>query len=179
VYGYGKKKKLDFLDHKNSSYKITILDVDEGRSECFVMSKSEYPQNPQSAVGAIVMRGGKVLLVRRNKPPGMGLWAIPGGRVTLGETLREAARREVKEETGVTVKVKDPVYAFDLIERDDQGRIRFHYVIVDLLADYVGGELNPDSDASEARWISSQELKELSVSQATRELLKDMFQFGC
>lgn len=143
------------------------------------MSMSEYPNSPQSAVGAIVIRENRVLLVKRSNLPGKGLWAIPGGRVKLGETLKEAARREVKEETGVTIRAKDPVYTFDLIERDDQGRIRFHYVIVDLLADYVSGIPNPGSDACEARWVSSQELKGLPVSRTTRELLKKMFQFGC
>jgi 8-oxo-dGTP diphosphatase len=167
----------DYADTSLLRCQITILDVDKGRSEYLTMSKGEYPQNPQSAVGAIVMREGKVLLVRRNKPPSLGLWAIPGGSVKLGETLREAAIREVKEETGITIKVKDPVYSFDVIERDDQGRSRFHYVIVDLLADYVSGEPNAGSDASEARWVSSHELRELPVNKTTRELLKNVFHF--
>ena len=137
-----------------------------------------YPAGPQTAVGAIVFRDDKVLLVKRTNHPGKGLWAIPGGRVKLGETLKEAARREVKEETGVIISPKDPIYVFDLIDRDDEGRIRFHYVIVDLLADYLRGVPSPGTDASEARWISSQELKELPVSKTTRELLKSRFQFG-
>ena len=143
------------------------------------MPRSEYPESPQSAVGAIVIREGRVLLVKRGKQPGKGLWAIPGGRVKLGETLKDAVEREVKEETGVIIRAKDPEYAFDLIEGDDQGRIRFHYVIVDLLADYVSGKPYPGSDACEARWISSQELKGFPVSRTTRKLLKNIFQFGC
>lgn len=143
------------------------------------MSMHEYPDSPQSAVGAIVIRDDKVLLVKRSKPPGKGLWAIPGGCVELGETLKEAAEREVKEEAGIIIRAKNPVYTFDVIQRDDQGRIRFHYVIVDLLADYVSGKPNPSSDASEACWVTPQELEDLPVSQTTKELLKKTIKFGC
>jgi 8-oxo-dGTP diphosphatase len=143
------------------------------------MSIYEYPHSPQSAVGAIVIRDGRVLLVRRGKPPGKGLWAVPGGRVELGETLKEAAEREVREEAGLIIRAKSPVYTFDVIHRDDTGRIRFHYVIVDLLADYVSGEPNPGSDAYDARWVTPQELEELPVSQTTREVLKKTIKFGC
>jgi len=143
------------------------------------MSLHEYPDSPQSAVGVIVIRGDKVLLVKRCNPPGKGLWSIPGGCIELGETLQEAAERELKEETGVAIRARKPVYTFDVIDRDDQGRIRFHYVIVDLLADYVNGEPNPGSDACEARWVTLQELEELPVSRITREVLKKMIQLGC
>jgi 8-oxo-dGTP diphosphatase len=145
------------------------------------MSKSAAPSGggyqagPQTAVGAIVFRDDKVLLVKRVNPPGQGLWAIPGGRVELGETLKEAARREVREETGVIISPKEPVSVFEIIEKDDGGDIRFHYVIIDLLAEYLGGEPNPGTDASEARWISSGELKELPVTETTREFLKSRF----
>ena len=142
------------------------------------MSTDEYPDSPEIAVGAVVIRDEKVLLVKRRKPPGKGLWSIPGGRVELGETLKEAAEREVKEEAGVIIRAKDPVYTFDLIDRDKQGYIRFHYVIVDLLADYVSGKPNPSSDACEARWVTPRELEELPVSRITKEFLKNIIQFG-
>jgi ADP-ribose pyrophosphatase len=137
-----------------------------------------YPENPQSAVGAIVVKDEKILLVKRGRPPGEGLWAIPGGSVKLGETLQEAAEREVKEETGVTVRAGRPVYSFDLIERDDEGRIRFHYIIVDLVADYVGGDPNPMDDASQARWVTLEELDELPASQTTKEVLRKIVRPG-
>lgn len=129
-------------------------------------------------MGAIVIRDNKILMVKRSLPPGKGLWAIPGGRVELGETLQEAAEREVKEETGVTVRAGNPVYTFDLLEQDDAGRIRFHYVIVDLVADHVSGEPNPGDDACEARWVTLKELDELRVSQSTREVLRKTVLFG-
>ena len=140
------------------------------------MSKHRYPENPQSAVGAIVVRDKKILLVKRGRAPGQGLWAIPGGSVKLGETLQEAAEREVREETGVTIQAGEPVYSFDLIERDDAGRVRFHYVIVDLVADYVRGEPRPGDDACEARWVTSEELDELPASELTIEILRKIVQ---
>ncbi len=96
----------------------------------------------------------------------------------LGETLKEAAEREIIEETGLTIRAGDPVYTFEVIKRDDAGRVRFHYVIVDLMADYLSGELNASDDASEARWVSPEELDGLSVSESTKEVLKDVIHFG-
>lgn len=142
------------------------------------MARDEYPAGPRIGVGAVVFRRNRILLVKRNQPPGEGLWAIPGGRLELGETLQKAAEREVREETGVIIRARNPVYTFDIVERDDQGRIRFHYVIVDLLADYINGEPNPGSDVSEARWIDHQELDELPISKSTRTFLKEEISFG-
>ncbi len=127
------------------------------------------------AVGAIVVYDGKILLVKRNKAPHKDFWAIPGGSVKLGESLQEAAEREIREETGLTIKGKKPVYTFDLIERDEKGAVRFHYVIVDLSADYVSGKLHPADDARDARWFSSEELSGIYLTESTRQLL---FQIG-
>ena len=142
------------------------------------MSTHEYPDSPQLAVGAIVMRNNKVLLVKRGRPPGEGLWAVPGGRVKLGETLKEAVEREVREETGLIVRARNPVYAFDLIERDGEGRIQYHYVVVDLMADYVEGQPSPDDDALEARWVTFEALRDLPASRTTREVLRKTVNFG-
>jgi ADP-ribose pyrophosphatase len=138
----------------------------------------EYPDQPRVAVGAIVFKNNKVLLVRRGKPPARDLWAIPGGSVQISETLQQAAEREIYEETGITIQALEPIYAFDYIERDELGCARFHYVIVDLTADYIGGDPRPGDDALEARWVSSQELASLRVSLKTLRLLKERFKFG-
>jgi ADP-ribose pyrophosphatase len=139
---------------------------------------NEYPAEPRVAVGAIVFNNDKVLLVRRAQPPSRDLWAIPGGRLELGETLQEAAEREILEETGITIIAREPIYTFDYIDRDQSGRARFHYVIVDLSADYVRGKPIAGDDAAEARWVSAGELPALKVSSKTLVLLKTHFDFG-
>ena len=143
-----------------------------------ITSSGAYPGCPQVAVGAVVFKEDKVLLVLRGKPPAENHWSIPGGCVELGETLQEAAKREIREETGLFIQVREPVYTFDVIERDHKGEILFHYVIVDLEADYVSGELRPGDDAVDVCWASSQDVKSLNVSDATRKLLKQCYRFG-
>ncbi len=137
-----------------------------------------YPDRPQLAVGAIIFKDDKVLLVLRGKSPAFKKWSIPGGSVRLGETLQAAAEREIKEETGLTIQARQPVYTFDVIERDANGRVRYHYVIVDLVADVISGQLKPGDDALDVRWVSSVELKKLEVSAATRNFLKQHYGFG-
>ncbi len=137
-----------------------------------------YPHCPVVAVGAVVFNGKRVLLVRRGQPPSHDLWAIPGGKVRLGETLQAAAEREILEETGLTVRARQPVYTFDHIERDTQGCIRFHYVIVDLVADYVTGTISAGDDAREVRWVGPDEIRQLTVSHQTIELLQRAYGFG-
>jgi len=137
------------------------------------MSKKEYPDHPRVGVGAIVIKDDAVLLVRRGINPGKGLWAIPGGNLNLGETLQDAAEREIMEETGIEIKAKLPPHiTFDLIDRDGEGKIRFHYVIVDLIADYVSGEPKGADDALDARWVKIKELDKMPVSKNTLKVLK-------
>lgn len=123
------------------------------------------------AVGAIVVKDAKILLVKRTKAPNKDLWAIPGGSLELGETLQEAAEREVREETGLIIRAEEPVYTFDLIERDERGIVRFHYVIVDLSAEYLSGALCAGDDALDARWFAPGDLKQIAMSDSTRNLL--------
>jgi 8-oxo-dGTP diphosphatase len=137
-----------------------------------------YPDLPRVAVGAVVFKDDKVLLIRRAKPPAKGLWAIPGGSVNLGETLQQAAERETLEETNLTIQATTPVFTFEVIEKDNNNRVRFHYVIIDLVADYVSGIPFPGDDADEVRWVSPRELKNLDVNPRTLKVLNSVFAFN-
>lgn len=134
----------------------------------------EYPDKPVLGVGAVIIREGRILLVRRGSDPGRGVWSVPGGVVELGESLRNAVRREVREECGVEVEVGDLCWVSEVVERDEMGRIRFHYVILDFFADYVSGELRAGSDALEARWVPLRDLRSLQMSKNLVELLKSI-----
>ena len=135
-------------------------------------SDTRYPPVPRVAVGALVIKAGAVLLVKRGKAPSDGKWAIPGGSVELGETLQQAAEREIFEETGIRIRAAEPVYTFDFIERSRHGSVRFHYVIIDLAAEYLSGKIKPGDDADQAAWIPFAELKDLDMNATTRAFLK-------
>ena len=127
--------------------------------------RREYPDAPIAGVGAVIVRGGEppaVLLIRRGQEPLKGQWSLPGGAVELGETLEEAVRREVLEETGLAVEPAGVVQAFDRISRDGEGRVRYHYVLVDFLCRVTGGSPVCASDALEARWAGLDELDGLT-----------------
>jgi len=124
------------------------------------------------AVGVIVRRGGQVLLVQRGKPPSEGRWSLPGGMVHLGESLRDAVEREVSEECGLEIAVGEVVEVFEPIIHDEAGRVRYHYVVVDFLAEYVGGELTVASDITDARWVTPDELDRFDVTPAAAELIR-------
>jgi len=112
----------------------------------------EYPERPLVGVGVVVFRADTVLLVRRAKPPRQGQWSLPGGLQKLGETVFEAARREVEEETGLAVDIVDTVAVVDSIQRDDAGRVRYHYTLVDVAAEWRSGEARPGADAAAVVW---------------------------
>lgn len=132
----------------------------------------EYPPYPIVAVGAVVWRDHQVLLVRRGAPPRVGQWSLPGGRQELGETVAEAAKREVAEETGLTVEVTGIVTAVDLIERDERGRVRYHYVLIDLNAEWVAGEPVAADDAADTRWIGLDNLDDIELWTETRRVIR-------
>ena len=142
------------------------------------MAGGRYPNHPRVAVGAVVFKDGCILLVRRGKAPAYGQWAIPGGSVRLGETLQAAAEREIREETGVCIAAGKPIYTFDVVDRDAEDRVRYHYVIIDVEATYQGGAVRSGDDALEARWVAAHELDGLTVSLPTRQLLCRRYGFG-
>jgi 8-oxo-dGTP diphosphatase len=122
----------------------------------------EYPQAPVVGVGAVILDGDRVLLIRRGHEPLQGQWSIPGGALEVGETLNEGVQREVLEETGLTVEPVAMIEVFDRIARDEEDRVRFHYVLVDYLCRVTGGELCCATDAVEARWAMLDELDEVA-----------------
>jgi len=134
----------------------------------------EYPKAPIVAVGVVVKRGHEVLLVQRLNEPSRDRWSLPGGMVELGEMVREAARREVQEECGLQVEPGEVLAVVDNIVRDEAGRIRFHYVLIDLLAEYVSGELVAASDIGDARWVREEELAELDVTEKAKQLVREI-----
>jgi 8-oxo-dGTP diphosphatase len=127
---------------------------------------------PIAGIGAVVIYGQQVLLVKRAKPPKQGLWCIPGGKIRPGETLQQAAEREILEETGVTIKAGSPVYVFDLIQSEPA----YHYIIVDVIAEYISGEVKAADDAADAGWFSLQHLDAPEIDPETRKLLESLME---
>ena len=133
--------------------------------------KREYPDRPIFAVGAAICRDGRVLVVQRGREPSLGKWTVPGGVVDLGETMRDAAAREVREECGIEVEVGPVVGTIDNILRDERGAIRYHYAIIDFGARYVSGELVINDELMDAAWITPEQFDDYSVSPKVRAVL--------
>jgi len=135
----------------------------------------EYPERPIASVAACVFKGDRVLLIKRARQPSQGLWSVPGGAVELGETIRDAVKRELREECGIEIEVDGVINAVDLILPDEKGRIQFHYIVTYLLARYISGEACPGSDALEVRWATRQELDTLDMTAAVRKNMQHSF----
>ena len=138
--------------------------------------KREYPDFPLVGVGAIIIEDGRVLLVKRGHPPLAGEWSIPGGVLEVGETLREAAIREAREETCLRVEPADLLGVYDRVSRDDDGGTVYHYVLIDFLCRRVGGEARAADDADEVRWFTLEEAGELVLPEDTAEVIRLGFQ---
>ncbi len=118
----------------------------------------EYPANPVVGVGAVVVRDGKALLIKRGHEPRKGEWSLPGGIVELGEALLDALRREVREETGLEIRIGPHIETFDRIHHDAEGRVRFHFVIVDYLCEAEDGQPIAGTDAEAVAWATADDL---------------------
>ncbi len=138
----------------------------------------EYPARPICGVGAVVFRADAVLLIRRGNPPRRGEWALPGGAVELGETWRDAARREVREECGIEIILGEVVDAVDIVQPDVAGKPQYHYAIVDFCARYAGGELRATSDALDARWVPVTEIAALALPPLTQNVIARAIQLN-
>ena len=137
---------------------------------------SEYPNAPILAVGGVVIQNHRILLVKRGQEPSKNLWTIPGGKVELGEGLRPAVVREMREETGLQVRIGELITHYEFIEADEQDRIRFHYVIMDFQVFIAFGRLCPGGDVFEAAWFSLQDIDEALMPHKTAELARSMLQ---
>lgn len=133
--------------------------------------KRDYPSRPIVGVGIVLVDGDQVLLVRRGKPPKEGAWSIPGGAQEVGETLEEAVRRELLEETGLTAGTLHFLATVDLIERDDAGGILHHYTLIDYAASVDGGTATAGDDATALAWFGPQEIAELPLWSETRRII--------
>jgi 8-oxo-dGTP diphosphatase len=117
-----------------------------------------YPERPIVGVLAVVMRGDRALVVRRANPPMPGRWGFPGGVLELGETVAQGAMRELKEETGVIAEAAGPLTVIDTIDRDDEGRVRYHYTLVAVIGHWQSGDGVPCDDADEVAWLTRAEI---------------------
>ena len=134
-----------------------------------------YPSAPQVGIGIIVVRGDEVLLVRRGTPPAKGAWSLPGGRQELGETAEACARRELLEETGVTVGPLTLIAHVNSIHRDATGRIEFHYTILDFGGRYEAGEAIPGDDVTELAWVKPKDFDAYKLWSVAREVIAQAF----
>jgi ADP-ribose pyrophosphatase YjhB (NUDIX family) len=131
-----------------------------------------YPDRPFVGVGVVVLRGDEVLLAQRGKQPRRGQWSLPGGMQEVGETVHEAARREVMEETGVEIEIVGLIDVVDTIRRDTEGRVELHYTLVDYAALWRGGEARPGDDAMGVKWVAVAEVPSLGLWSETVRVIQ-------
>jgi 8-oxo-dGTP diphosphatase len=125
-------------------------------------------------VGVLIEKEGRYLLIRRAADPDKGMWSVPGGLVEVGETVKDAAVREALEETGLKVELVERLGVVDKIMRDDDGRVRYHFIIVQFLARIVEGEVKAMDDAMEARWVRLSELPSYDITASLRDFLREI-----
>jgi 8-oxo-dGTP diphosphatase len=134
-----------------------------------------YPRHPLPGVGAILLDGERVLMARRGKEPLKGWWSLPGGLLEVGESLSDAVRREVREETGLEIEILGVFEIFERIMRDGAGQPEYHYVLIDYLCRAAGGDLRPGDDVCEVKWARREELGDLQITEGTLAVIERAF----
>jgi 8-oxo-dGTP diphosphatase len=135
----------------------------------------EFPETPLVGIGDIIIENARVVLVKRAHPPLQAEWSIPGGVLEVGELVREAAIREAREETGLTVEPGELLGVYDRVLRDADKRVQYHYVLIDFLCRRVAGDLTAASDAAEVRWFTREELPALKLAEDTLYVIRKGF----
>ena len=134
--------------------------------------KRDYPAHPIIGVGAVIVEGGRVLLVRRDTEPLRGEWSVPGGMLELGEKLRDGVRREALEETGVRVEPGEVLDVFDSIFTDGLGKTQYHYVLIDYLCRVISGDAQAGGDVSDVRWVSLEALPAMGLREPVEQVVR-------
>ena len=137
--------------------------------------RRDYPDRPIVGVGAVIIHESRVVLVKRGSPPLEGEWSLPGGVVELGETLRAAAEREAREETGLIVKAGEVLEVLDRIIPGERGAPQYHYVLIDFLCTVEGGELRAGGDAADVCWANESGLPEFKLESQAIAVIKKGF----
>ncbi|MBE0512664.1 NUDIX hydrolase [Candidatus Bathyarchaeota archaeon] len=134
--------------------------------------KRLYPNQPIIGVGAVIIRNGKILLEKRKSEPGRGKWTIPGGLVELGESAEQTVMREVREETNLEVEQPKLIDVVNNVTLDEDGRIKYHFLIVDYFVKLKGGKLKAADDAAELRWVRFSEVENYDLTRSFREFFQ-------
>ena len=143
-------------------------------------SSREYPERPVVGIGGVIVDRGRTVLIRRGTEPLLGQWSIPGGTIEIGETIEEAVGREMREETGLEVRVLELIELFDRIylqdgAASDRKKPRYHYVIADYLCELVGGEPRAGSDVTDLAFARENELSKFNLTEKATSVLKKAF----
>ncbi len=130
-----------------------------------------YPQHPRLGVGVVIFKNELVLLIKRGKEPNKGIWTVPGGLVQIGESVEQAAHREVLEECNINIDLAGLIDYFEFVEKDIEQKIKYHYVVLDFAAEYVSGTLLALTDAEDAKWVNPNQLENWEITEKTLLLI--------
>jgi 8-oxo-dGTP diphosphatase len=143
-----------------------------------VTGRREYPERPMVGVGGVVIANDRVLLIRRGSAPLKGEWSIPGGMLEIAETIVQGVQREMLEETAIEVKVLDLIEVFERISVEDDGRTKYHFVILDYLCEVMRGEAHAGSDVTDVVWAAEVELTKYSLTPTATRVIQKAFKIS-